>query len=156
MTSRGVVWYSCDQNVQGDPDSCPFTANKFRPERDSTKKQSKLICVVCILPVNGAISIGKKLDGEVDDDGKPSKYGIFALSFLSSVFLLSYNSIVDTTAVQRFCPGFYCAAVGLPAGCDHLMPCILPPSSRVCMPTCVPFFQRPLRVCCQTARLLLC
>lgn len=72
VTSRGVVWYSCNQNVQGDPNSCPFTANKFRPERDSTKKQTKLVCVVCILPVNGAVSIGKKLD-ELDDDGKPSE-----------------------------------------------------------------------------------
>ena len=54
---------SCNQNVQGDANSCPFTANKFRPERDSAKKQTKLICVVCILLVNGAISITKKLEG---------------------------------------------------------------------------------------------
>ena len=60
-TSRGVVWYfdSCNQNVQGDANSCPFPADTFRPERDSAKKQTKLICVTCIFPVNRAISIGK-------------------------------------------------------------------------------------------------
>ena len=65
VTSCGVVWYfdSCNQNVQGDANSCPFPADTFRPERDSAKKQTKLICVVCILPVNRAISIGKKLEG---------------------------------------------------------------------------------------------
>ena len=64
--TSGVVWYfdSCNRNVQGDVNSCPFTANAFRPERDSAKKQTKLICVVCILPVNRAISIGKKLEGD--------------------------------------------------------------------------------------------
>ena len=51
------------QNVQGDANSCPFTANTFRTERDSAK-QTKLICVVlCILPVNRAIVIRKKLEG---------------------------------------------------------------------------------------------
>ena len=67
VTSRGVVCYfvshACNQNVQGDANSCPFTANTFGPERESAKKQTKLICVVRILPVNGAISIGKKLEG---------------------------------------------------------------------------------------------
>ena len=66
VTSRGVDWYYFDsftQNVQGDANSCPFTANTFRPERDSAKKQTKLICVVCILPVNRAIPMGKKLEG---------------------------------------------------------------------------------------------
>ena len=29
----------------------------------TAKKQTKLICVVCSRPVNGAISIGKKLEG---------------------------------------------------------------------------------------------
>ena len=60
-TSRGVVWYfdSCNQNVQGHANSCPFTANTFRPELDSAK-QTKLICVVCIFPVNRAISIGNE------------------------------------------------------------------------------------------------
>ena len=47
--------------MQGDANS--FTANTFRPERDSAKKQTKLICVVCIVTVNRAISIGKKLEG---------------------------------------------------------------------------------------------
>ena len=65
VTSRGVVWYfdSCNQNVRGDANSCPCTANTFRPERDSAKKQTKLICVVFFLPVNRAISIGNKLEG---------------------------------------------------------------------------------------------
>ena len=62
VTSRGVVCYSCNQNVQG-ANSCPFTPNKFRPERDSAKRQTTLFCVVCILPFSGAISIGKKLEG---------------------------------------------------------------------------------------------
>ena len=64
VTSRGVVWYfrSCNQNVQGDTSSCPFTASTFRPGRDSAKK-TKIICVACVLPVNRAISIGKKLEG---------------------------------------------------------------------------------------------
>ena len=66
VTSRGIIWYSCNQDVQGDSNSCAFTANKFRPERDTTKKQTKLMCVVCILPVTGAISIEKKLE-ELDD-----------------------------------------------------------------------------------------
>ena len=63
-TTYQVVWYfdSRNQNVRGDANSCPLTANTFRPERDSAK-QTKLICVVCILPVNRAISIGKKLEG---------------------------------------------------------------------------------------------
>ena len=65
VTSRGVVGYfdSCNQNVQGDANSCSFTANMFRPERDSAKRQTTLFCVVCILPFSGAISIGKKLEG---------------------------------------------------------------------------------------------
>ena len=46
VTFRGVVWYSCNQNVPGDANSCP--------ERDSAK-QTRLICVVCLLPVNGSI-----------------------------------------------------------------------------------------------------
>ena len=64
VTSRGVVWNfdSCDQNVQGDANPCPFIANTFRPECDSAK-QTKLICVVCIFQVNRAISIGEKLEG---------------------------------------------------------------------------------------------
>ena len=51
------------KNVHGDANSCPFTANTLRPERDSAKKQTKLICAVCILTVNRAISIVKKLEG---------------------------------------------------------------------------------------------
>ena len=47
------------KNVQGNANSCPFAANTFRPVRDSAKKQTKLICVVCILPVNRVISIVK-------------------------------------------------------------------------------------------------
>ena len=48
VTSRGVVGYfdSCNQNVQGDANSCSFTANMFRPERDSAKKQTKLFWYV--------------------------------------------------------------------------------------------------------------
>ena len=53
--SLGVVWYSRNNNAQGGANYCPG--------RDSAKKQTKLICVICILPVNGAISIGKKLGG---------------------------------------------------------------------------------------------
>ena len=56
-----VVGYfdSCNQNVEGDANSCPFTANTFLPEHDSAKKQTKPIWVICIFPVNRAISIGK-------------------------------------------------------------------------------------------------
>ena len=63
--SFGILIHASNQkkNVQGDANSCPFTANTFRPERDSAKKQTKLICVVCILPVNRAIPMGKKLEG---------------------------------------------------------------------------------------------
>ena len=66
LTSRGFVLYfdSCNQNVQGDASSCPFTTNTFRPERDSATEQTKLICVVCILPVNRDICTGKKAGGE--------------------------------------------------------------------------------------------
>ena len=62
--TSGVVWYfdSCNQNVHGDANSCPFTANTFHPERDSAK-QTKLVCVVYFLPVNRTISVGKKLEG---------------------------------------------------------------------------------------------
>ena len=62
--SFGILIHASNQkkNVQGDANSCPFTANTFRPERNSAKKQTKLICV-CILPVNRAISIVKKLEG---------------------------------------------------------------------------------------------
>ena len=63
VTSRGVVWHSCNQNVQEDANSCSFTANMFRPKRNSAKKQTRLICVACILPVNGAISTVNKLEG---------------------------------------------------------------------------------------------
>ena len=77
VTGRGVVWYSCHKNVQGDPNSCPFTANNFCPERDPCKTQTKLICAICILPVNGAVSIGKKLEGESDEDGKASNCFLF-------------------------------------------------------------------------------
>ena len=73
VTGRGVVWCCCDKNVQGDPNSCPLTANNFRPEHGPSKTQTKLICVVFILPVNGAVSIGKKLEGESDEDGKASE-----------------------------------------------------------------------------------
>ena len=63
--SFGILIHASNQkkNVQGDANSCPFTANTFRPERDSAKKQTKRICVGRILPVNRAISIGKKLEG---------------------------------------------------------------------------------------------
>ena len=77
VTGCGMVWYSCDKNVQGEPNSCPFTANKFRPERDPSKTQTKLIGVICILLVNGAVSIRKNLEGESDEDGKASKCFLF-------------------------------------------------------------------------------
>ena len=78
-----MVRYSCDKNVQGDPNSCPFTANNLRLERDPPKTQTKLICVICILPVNGAVSIREKLEGESDEDGKASsKCFLFVFSVL--------------------------------------------------------------------------
>ena len=69
--SFGILIHASNQkkNVQGDADSCPFTTNTFRPERESAKKQKKLICVVCNLPVNRAISIVKRLEG-LDDEGQ--------------------------------------------------------------------------------------
>ena len=63
VESFGILIHATRTNVQGDANSCPFTANTFRPERDSAKKQTKLICVVCILPVCRAISVGKKPEG---------------------------------------------------------------------------------------------
>ena len=107
VTGRDVVWYSCDKNVQGDPNSCPFTANNFRPEHDPSKTQTKLICVICILPVNGAVSIGKKLEGESDEDGKASKC-LFSSVFVN-LFGVGYYSLYDAhmerelyhTAVQK-------------------------------------------------------
>ena len=63
--SFGILILASNQkkNVHGDANSRPFTANTFRPERHSAKKQTMIICVVCILPVNRAISIVKKLEG---------------------------------------------------------------------------------------------
>ena len=85
-TGRGVVWYCCAKNVQGDPNSCPLTANTFHPEHDPSKTQTKLICVICILPVNGAVYIGKKLEGESDEDGKASKcFFVFCFYFCDVV-----------------------------------------------------------------------
>lgn len=43
----------------GVPISCSFEFNMFRRERGPRRKQPKLICVACILPVNGAVSICK-------------------------------------------------------------------------------------------------
>ena len=64
VESFGIIYFdSCNQNVHGDAYSCPFTADTFRPERDSAKTQTKLLCVVCIPPVNRVISIGKRLNG---------------------------------------------------------------------------------------------
>ena len=50
---------------------------KFRAERDSTKKQTKVICVLYILFEDGDISIAEKIDGELDDDGIQSKWCTF-------------------------------------------------------------------------------
>lgn len=48
---------------------------KFRPERDQSKNQTKLACIISVLAVNGPVSIGKKLE-EVDEDGKPSEFPV--------------------------------------------------------------------------------
>ena len=54
----------------------------------------KLICDICIPPVNGAVSIGKKLEGESDEDGKGSKC-LFVFFSVVSLFGAGFYSPYD-------------------------------------------------------------
>ena len=64
VTSRGVVCILIHATRTCRETPTPALSQRtFRPHRDSAKKQTKLICVVCILPVNRAIPMGKKLEG---------------------------------------------------------------------------------------------
>ena len=65
------------------------TANRFRPELDSTKTQMKLISMVCILPVSWAISTGKTLEGELT--ARESR-----------------NDCVQKTKKKRCFPSYFC------------------------------------------------
>ena len=90
--------------MQGDANS--FTANTFRPERDSAKKQTKLICVVCIVTVNRAISIGKKLEGNYCNWTMRDSSKLFEVVYKNELKLLFFMLRVYQVYIQgRFAAG---------------------------------------------------
>ena len=61
----------CSKNVRDDATSCQFTANKFG--RDRGKGDSKIACIVCSVPVEHVLSIGRAV-GKDPDSGKTSEF----------------------------------------------------------------------------------
>ena len=68
---NGRPFVVCSKNVRDDPTSCQFTANKFG--RDRGKGDSKIACIVCSVPVEHVLSIGRAV-GKDPDSGKTSEF----------------------------------------------------------------------------------
>ena len=89
---NGRPFVVCSKNVRDDPMSCQFTANKF--DRDHGKGDSKIACIVCSVPVEHVLSIGRAV-GKDPDSGKTSEF-FFAYP---SIFLAPVTSFVLTFRV---------------------------------------------------------
>ena len=78
---NGRPFVVCSNNVRDDPTSCQFTAKKFG--RDRGKGQSKIACIVCSVPVEHVLSIGRAV-GKDPDTGKTSEFFSLPIDFSRS------------------------------------------------------------------------
>lgn len=70
-----MPWYISRNNAHPTVGIPVWFMYTFRPERDQSKDQSKLACVISVLAVNDPMSIGKKLV-ELDEDGRSSESSV--------------------------------------------------------------------------------
>ena len=56
---NGRPFVVCSNQVRDDPTSCQFTANKFGKDRIAGKGPSAIACIICDVPVEFVLSIGR-------------------------------------------------------------------------------------------------
>ena len=97
---NGRPFVVCSKNVRDDPTSCQFTANKFG--RDRGKGDWKIACIVCSVPVEHVLSIGRAV-GKDPDSGKTSDFFCLPIHFSSSAVTFSFVLTFRVCAIPCRC-----------------------------------------------------